>query len=93
MEYSVERRISLMHALAGAIFGLASPFLFTRTLTFVSVIILGLFIAYPLYLLSCRVFSLPQKEFSLKDWLGKGYLYFLAAWILVWTILYNFQIA
>jgi hypothetical protein len=93
MEYRVERKISLMHALAGAIFGLASPFLFTRTLTFVSVIILGFLLAYPFYLITRRVFNLPQKEFTLKDWLGKGYLYFLAAWILVWTILYNFLIA
>ncbi len=90
MKHEIERKVSLIHALAGATFGVVSPFLFTRTLTFVSVIIAGFLFAYPLYILTRRIFNLPEKEFDLKEWLGKGFLYFFAAWILVWTIAYNF---
>jgi hypothetical protein len=93
MEREIERKVSLIHALVGAVVGVASPFLFTRTLTFVSVIIVGFLLAYPLYILTRKIFNISEKEFTLKDWLVKGYLYFFAAWILVWTIAYNFIIA
>ena len=92
MEYKVERRISLIHAAAGAALGVASPFLIPGTLTLVSVIIVGFLLAYPLYIFTRRTLNLSEKEFTLRDWLGKGYLYLFAAWILVWTILYNFLI-
>ena len=91
MKREIERKVSLIHALAGVAVGVVSPFLFTRKLTFVSVIIAGLFLAYPLYILTRRMFGLPEKEFGLREWLGKGFLYFFAAWILVWTMIYNFM--
>ncbi|NOZ59580.1 MAG: hypothetical protein GXO66_08425 [Euryarchaeota archaeon] len=93
MEYRVERKISLIHAAAGTLLGLVSPFVIPGTLTLVSVIIVGFLLAYPLYILTKKSFNLSEKEFTLKDWLGKGYLYFFAAWILVWTLFYNFLIA
>ena len=90
MEHEIERRISLIHTLVGAIMGVASPYLFTGTLTFVSVIIVGFLIAYPFFYITRKIFNLSEKEFTLKDWAVKGYLYFFAAWILVWILVYNY---
>lgn len=93
MEREIERRISLIHALAGAVLGFASPFIFTTTLTFASVIIFGFLLSYPLYVVTRKIFNLSEKEFALKDWIGKGFFYFFATWITVWTVVYNFKIA
>ena len=57
-----ERYIGLMHALAGAIFGVISGLtLGNGQITFLSTILLGLIASYPLMLISRKIFNLSEK--------------------------------
>jgi hypothetical protein len=89
MKREVERRIGYIHAIAGAIFGAITPFLIKRPLTFLSVIIIGIVVSYPLMSFTRKIFNLTEEEFQFKDWLAKGFFFFFTVWIVVWIFLYN----
>ncbi len=93
MDEQIIRKIGLMHALAGAIFGVFTAFFFNVPgLTIISVLIVGLVFSYPLYILTKKTFNLSEKEFPIKSWLIKGYFLFFAFWIIVWTLVYNYRL-
>jgi hypothetical protein len=88
----IERKISLIHALAGAVLGVVfGLFLNPPELTLLSVLLLGFIISYPLKLLTMKFFNLSSEEFLLKEWLGKGYFIFVTVWIMVWVFFYNLR--
>jgi hypothetical protein len=89
MEKEVERKISLIHAGIGAIFGVVTPFIINRELTFLSVLIIGLIVSYPLRIISMKIFNLSDEDFKIKEWIAKGFLIFFMVWIIVWTFLFN----
>lgn len=92
MEKEVERKISLMHAAFGFLAGVVSGLYKAQvTLQFLHVLFFGLVIAYPLMLLSRRLFNLSEQEFRFKDWLAKGFSYFFLVWILVWSFVHNIR--
>ncbi len=90
MDKEIERRISLLHAAAGFAAGIISGLSLGETnLTLLNVLFFGIIIAYPLRILSMKLFNL--SDFLLKDWLTKGYLLFFMTWIIVWTFFYNIK--
>jgi uncharacterized membrane protein YdjX (TVP38/TMEM64 family) len=91
MEKEVERKIGLVHATVGAAFGVICGFYLNGGLTFLSVLLLGFIISYPLMPLSRKIFNLSEEGFKMKDWLTKGFFFFFIVWILVWTFLYNLR--
>jgi hypothetical protein len=93
MEKEIERRIGLIHAIAGIFFGIISGFIFKGKMPFLVVIIIGLIVGYPLMTFSRRVFNLSEKEFAFKDWLIKGFFIFFVIWLVVWTFVYNVMFA
>ncbi len=89
MDTAIERRISLIHALVGAGLGVGSPGMFGTTITLATALLVGFVFSFPLYIITRNTFNLPPEEYSLKHWLTKGYVYFMAAWLLTWTLSYN----
>lgn len=89
MNEEVKRKISLVHWLFGAVFGLVTGIALNTTLSFGAVLFLGLLASYPLSILTRRFFNLSAREFALKDWLKSGFLYFFIGWIMVWTFVHN----
>lgn len=88
MDKEIERKIVLLHAAAGIAAGMISGLYFGSTnLTLFSVLFFGVIVAYPLRIISMKLFNF--SEFLLKDWLTKGYLLFFTVWIIVWTFVYN----
>ncbi|MFQ5815751.1 MAG: hypothetical protein ACE5G7_04565 [Candidatus Hydrothermarchaeaceae archaeon] len=83
----VERKIALIHALAGVILGVfTGSYLDSTDYNLINVLILGLILSYPLMLLTKKLY---WEEMEFKQWLGKGYFIFFAVWIVVWTFIYN----
>ncbi len=94
MDEQIMRKIGLIHALAGAIFGVFTAFYFNVPgLTLISVLMIGFVFSYPLYVLTRKIFDLPDKEFSVKVWICKGYFLFFVVWIIVWTLIYNYRLS
>lgn len=92
MDKELERKIALIHAIAGIALGVASGiYLNTADLTILSVLLLGFIVSYPLKILSMRLFNLSNENFILKDWLGKGYFIFVTIWIVVWVFIFNMR--
>lgn len=92
MEMEIERKIALLHAFAGVALGVAfGLYLNTPELTLLSVLLLGFILSYPLKILSMKFFNLSSEDFTLKEWLGKGYFIFLTVWIMVWVFTYNLR--
>jgi hypothetical protein len=89
MEKEIERRISLFHAIVGALFGIVTTSKINSELTILSTIILGIIVSYPLMITSKKIFKLSDEEFKLKDWITKGFFYFYLVWIIVWTFFFN----
>ncbi|MBI5253516.1 MAG: DUF5379 family protein [Euryarchaeota archaeon] len=88
MDKEIERKIGLLHAAAGFAAGIISGlYLSEINLTLLNVLFFGIIAAYPLRILSMKLFNL--SEFLLKDWLTKGYLLFFIVWIILWTFVYN----
>ena len=92
MDKDAERKIGLVHSLAGLVLGIVSGrYLDGPNFNLLNVLLLGFVVSYPLMLLSKRLFNLSENEFGLKDWLAKGYFLFFVVWIVVWTFLYNLR--
>ncbi len=89
MDAAVERRISLIHALVGAGLGVGSPGMFGTTVTLTTALLVGFVFSFPLYIITRNTLNLPPEEYTIKHWLAKGYLYFMSAWLLTWTLSYN----
>ncbi len=87
MDKEMERNIALLHAIAGAIFGLISGLIVDwQGMNFFGALTLGFLASYPLMFVSRKLFRL---ELELKEWLAKGYYLFFVTWLLVWTFFNN----
>lgn len=92
MEKGVERKIGLIHAVAGALVGAVTGYFHLGgTLNLLGVIMIGIAISYPLKLLTAKLFNLSSEEYKFKDWLAKGFLVFFGVWIVAWTFFYNWM--
>ncbi len=90
MDKEVERKISLLHAVYGIVMGVIfGLYVKGGSFTFITVLVLGGVLSFPLIFVCRKVFNLPEEEFMIKDWLKKGYYFFLITWIVVWIFLYN----
>jgi fructose-specific phosphotransferase system IIC component len=90
MEKGVEKRIVILHSAYGLVLGvLMGLYLREAEFTFLGALLGGIVLAYPLKLLSQRLYNLSEEEFSTKEWLIKGFFSFFIVWIIVWTFLYN----
>ncbi len=82
-----DRDIAVLHAVAGALFGVVTGlYLRTPGLTLISVLLLGLLASYPLMLLTQKLY---WEDMEFKAWLGKGFYIFFAVWVIIWTFVYN----
>jgi hypothetical protein len=90
MDKETERRIALLHALAGLGVGVGMGLYYrVEGLTILSVIIIGVILSSPLLLVTRKLFSLAPEEFQPKDWLGKGFFNFFLIWIVTWVFVFN----
>jgi hypothetical protein len=92
IEKELERRISYIHAayglVAGVLFGI---YYGGEVIPFVSVLIWGIMLSYPVMLITKSVFKLSNEDYNIKSWLGKGFLYFLPMWLVVWVFVHNLR--
>lgn len=89
MDREIERKIGIIHMAYGFLLGLIFGLYVHGTLTFLSLLVLGFVISFPLYHLTRKLFNLSHEEFQLKDWIKKGYYPFLITWVVVWVFVYN----
>lgn len=90
MDKEVERKISLLHTVYGIVMGVVfGLYVKGGSFTFITVLVLALVLSYPMLFICRRIFNLSQEEFMIKDWLKKGYYFFLVTWMVVWVFLYN----
>ena len=90
IEKDVERQIAFLHAAYGLVFGIIFGLYYKSVaLPFLSVLIWGLAISYPVMIITKRMFKLSTADFSLKTWIIKGFLYFLSVWMVAWVFVYN----
>ncbi|NOZ76923.1 MAG: hypothetical protein GXO65_04455 [Euryarchaeota archaeon] len=90
MDQETERRVALFHAFVGAVVGAWMGFNYHQAgFTFVTVILLGLVISYPLMFVSRKLFSLSPEEFQVKEWLAKGFFNFFMTWLVAWVFAFN----
>ncbi len=89
----VERKIAVIHAIAGIVLGVLTGIYFGSAknnpitpINVISLILIGVVLSYPLMLLTKKLY---WPEMELKDWLGKGFYIFFVFWLVVWTFLYN----
>lgn len=89
MEFPIERKVNLIHAIYGLFVGAVFAFTIAKTYTFVQLLLVGFIISYPMMLATRKIFHLSEKEFQLKDWLAKGFFYFLLVMMITWVMVYN----
>ena len=90
IEKELERQIAYLHAVYGLVMGvLFGIYSGGEVIPFVTVLIWGLMVSYPAMLVTKRAFKLPDEDYSVKSWLGKGFLYFFSMWLVVWVFVYN----
>ncbi len=92
IEKTLERQIAYIHAAYGLVAGVLFGIFYGREVVpFASVLILGIMVSYPAMLITKWVFKLPDEDYNIKSWLGKGFLYFFTVWLVVWVFVYNLR--
>jgi hypothetical protein len=92
IEKTLERRIAYIHAAYGLVAGVLFGLYYGReVISFASVLILSLMVSYPAMLITKHAFKLPDEDYNIKSWLGKGFLYFFSMWLVVWVFVYNLR--
>ena len=90
IEKEIERQIAYLHAAYGLVAGILFGIFFDRAvIPFVSVLIWGVMVSYPVMLVTKKMFKLSDEDYNIKSWLTKGFLYFFMMWLVAWVFVYN----
>lgn len=90
IEKEVERKIAYIHAAYGLVSGIIAGLYYkSPAMPFLSVLIWGFILSYPVMILTRSIFKLSAEDFNIKTWITKGFLYFFSVWVVVWVFVYN----
>ena len=92
IEKEIERQIAYLHAVYGLVAGVVLGIYFNgEAIPFLSALIWGFMISYPAMFITKSVFKLKSEDFTVKTWIGKGFLYFFSMWLVAWVFVYNLR--